>query len=915
VSAAGARAVATALVPLLAATVVAVLAAGIVVTATAGAAGPSELGPGSGAKAAPAADTRSRQTAATARTARAADAPRPLRRAVAGAPRAPSSPPLTSAGSTPGTGADGEVGVSAHAEADPLVGNGLASPLCQGALGRGELPQASRRDCETSGFVAAGSPTSNYGLDVHIDTGVLGISVWSAVQDLLIAPLWMALVWAVHALVVMLEWCFTIDLLDSPSVSAGVGAGLRHAQAAFTEPWLPLVLALASVLALYNGLIRRRVAETMGQAVLMLAMMVGGLWVMLDPQGTVGAVGGWANQASLGTLAASARGAPAGAGRVLADSMAMVFAETVEAPWCYMEFGAVGWCRSPARLSPQLHAAAIRIAADELARVSCKPSAESVSACVAAGGAEARALEHSAELLRDARSNGAIFLALPANGPARNSINEQGSLLAVMCQSSEATNCHGAMAAQAEFRTSGLTGARIGGLLLIVAGALGMLLLLGFIAVRLLAAALFSLLYLLLAPAAVLAPALGDGGRAVFRKWAAHLLGALVSKLLFSFLLGVVLAIIAILADLEALGWWTQWLLMSTFWWGAFARRHRALAVAAGAIGRESATRPPTIGHRVAAALGRQAALGSARSLGQRFSRQDTSSGGELARAGYQRAQTAAREQVERSLERDLGEASARVGASPEAQARLSARRAQLARIQSERGNALAGGEVRHAHELGHRAQRVEEQIDREQAQLNEARHTSHEAERSVQTTGSPYGRAEVEQRARFLDQQAALPASSRARTRASGERRDYVALAGLAGYSREEYGRLDPRAQRAARREVDRELALRKELSATANDLADVASVSSLRRSQQRKADRNFDSTLAQRIRDGGHGLPASRRERSPIDEWRGQRPIATGVTGGGDSTVVGGRESTVMQDAREVARRRKRQLGRDRS
>ena len=44
-----------------------------------------------------------------------------------------------------------------------------------------------------------------------------------------------------------------------------------------------------------------------------------------------------------------------------------------------------------------------------------------------------------------------------------------------------------------------------------------MVLVLGFIALRLLVAALFSLFFLLLAPAAVIAPALGDGGRAAFR--------------------------------------------------------------------------------------------------------------------------------------------------------------------------------------------------------------------------------------------------------------------------------------------------------------------------------------------------------------------------------------------------------------
>ena len=111
-----------------------------------------------------------------------------------------------------------------------------------------------------------------------------------------------------------------------------------------------------------------------------------------------------------------------------------------------------------------------------------------------------------------------------------------------------------------------------------------MVLLLGFIALRLLGAAIFSLFYLLIAPGMVLAPALGEGGRALFRRWAGHLLAAVVSKLLFSFLLGVVLAVLGILASLRALGWWTQWLLMSAFWWGAYLRRHQALGDRTGSV-------------------------------------------------------------------------------------------------------------------------------------------------------------------------------------------------------------------------------------------------------------------------------------------------------------------------------------------
>ncbi len=107
-----------------------------------------------------------------------------------------------------------------------------------------------------------------------------------------------------------------------------------------------------------------------------------------------------------------------------------------------------------------------------------------------------------------------------------------------------------------------------------------MVLALGFIALHLLGAALMSLLYLLLAPAAVLAPAFGEGGRAVFRGWAMRLLATVVSKLLFSLLLGTLLLMVRILLGLQGLGWWTQWLSISALWWGAFRQRHQVLGFA-----------------------------------------------------------------------------------------------------------------------------------------------------------------------------------------------------------------------------------------------------------------------------------------------------------------------------------------------
>ena len=298
--------------------------------------------------------------------------------------------------------------------------------------------------------------------------------------------------------------------------------------------------------------------------------------------------------------------------------MGDVFSGAIGDPWCFLEFGNVRWCSDPARLDARLHASALAIAGLERAQIGCRLSSGALGGCAQPGSEQARALSQSVQELHDAHTNGGLFLALPANQAMRNSINDPRSLFNVLCDGSEMP-CRGATAAQAEFRTEHGTEWRFMGLVFIWAGALGMLLLLGFIAMRLLGAAIASLLYLLLAPAAVLAPALGDGGRAAFRGWATRLLGAVMSKLTYSFLLGVMLLMQRILTvDLTALGWFTQWLLISAMWWGVFSRRHQVLSFAQGGTGHRE---PQSLARRVSSALETpRGALRAAGAAKRRFS-------------------------------------------------------------------------------------------------------------------------------------------------------------------------------------------------------------------------------------------------------------------------------------------------------
>jgi hypothetical protein len=849
-----------------------------------------------------------------------------------GSPRAPTEPPLASS-STGGTGGEsGKAGGGAGSDAsastpsssgDPLVSNGLGSPLCTAGTAPIELSSSAERDCELSGFQASEAPTSNYAFDVHIETGVLGLSsdmVASAVQNLLVTPVWMGLVWVVQALVVALEWAFTIDLLEGGAMS-GVADGLRTAQATFTQPWLLVVLAIAAVLAAYHGLVRRRVAETLGQALLTLIMIAVGLWVIADPLGTVGALARWTNQASLGALGAVSQGTPDHAQITLSEGMGEVFATGVGAPWCYMEFGNVHWCEDPHELDPRLHVEAQGLAEVDQHSSACYLKTGSLGGCVQPGSEQARLLDQSARLLREAHTNGELFLALPANQPQRNSITESGSLLHVLCDSEDATNCRGPTAQQAEFRTEDGTWPRAEGLLLILIGALGMILLLGFIAVRLLSAAIMSLFYLLLAPAAVLAPALGDGGRAAFRGWASRLLGAITAKLLYSVMLGVVLLMMRIVLSLH-FGWWVQWLLASVLWWGAFRHRdalwsdtfrhHQQILNLAGAgRGGGGGGRSRIGGMRLASMVmgGRETARLAGWAKGKiarpgpeaklRQTRAKMKIGGEQAKAK-------SAEQVARVLQHEHRDASKRVARAPETRSRIARARTQLRDVVGARETARAGGDTRRAIELDARAKRIESETAAEQRKLSAARRLTAGGERMWGV--GDHIKAEAHQRgARWLDGQAALPDNAAANR--EGRRRNYPALAGLVGHERGEYERMSPGAQRQVRLDIDRELRLRRELNKAAGGEPEVEQPQ-LRGGERRRATEHFDRDLKQRLSADGQGLAPSLRESSPIDRWREegrraeQRPERTAQDRAG--------ESQVTRDARARDAARRRQFGR---
>ena len=342
--------------------------------------------------------------------------------------------------------------------------------------------------------------------------------------------------------------------------------------------------------------------------------------------------------------------------------------------------------------------------------------------------------------------------------------------------------------------------------------------LIGFICLRLLGAALLALLYLLLAPVAVLAPALGDGGRDTFRRWSLRLLGAVVAKLIYSVFLGVALLMARILAELHGLGWWTQWLLIAAFWWIAFNHRHRLLETViheraesgrrASLANKLFATRqaiklaaPPAKALRSAARRNRDLLRHlPARVLGPGRRRADTERGEALA------------EQVARTLERDHAAAVATVAHAPRARARLAdlrSRRDRIGRAQREPGLAA---DPRRALSLQRRRRDLDAKIDAGERELAAARAAVPAGEERRRATGVVHDEPQRTRRAELLDREAEIrPLLARRRDRRVG-RRDYANLATLIGPGRAAYERMSEPERRRAQLAIDRELESRRE-------------------------------------------------------------------------------------------------------
>jgi hypothetical protein len=467
---------------------------------------------------------------------------------------------------------------------DPTTVLGVENPLCGQT---GELSAAQVQNCRASRSPEAAYPVGNYGWDIHIEEGGFIFSTLVPITSFVLqifSVIWLVLLLFLKGCLIVLGFTFSLSPFTNNHMLHQIGEGLSRFYANLTSPWLSTLFVVLGGWALYNGLIRRKAGETIGGMLAALTMMLGALWVIYAPGQTVGTLADVVNKTSLMAVSAPSSGHLSAPVRSYNDAMAKVWNQLTAVPFCAMDFSDVQWCLKAKPSQDALDAAKGGLSLSEpytQQMLSTLPKNEQ---------AAERALEERMKVLfGPAPTIRDLYLRFsPSSGP-RDALwdyyngkpdEHVGLPLNIGPQLNIGGGTDGVAPEKVSMQgRSGLV-TRMVLVLIFAVGLLGGLLLLLWLAMKLVMAAAASFVLVLAAPVAMFFPAFGQAGRSAFTRWATSLLGAVVAKFTFSALLGIVLLGSSVLG--AGVGGSSPTLgLIATmaFWWAVFLNREKFLAL------------------------------------------------------------------------------------------------------------------------------------------------------------------------------------------------------------------------------------------------------------------------------------------------------------------------------------------------
>ena len=491
-------------------------------------------------------------------------------------------------------------------QVDPITGLGIRNPVCDDPAGIHS--RDTRTSCEITGTPETTYPTSDYGFDVFIPTGVTHpIGDFTAGFVTILNGIWLGLLFVLKLTLTLLGLAFGLNPFSDGPTMARISAAVSQVYATVTEPWLSALVVCAGIAMAWRGLISRDVAGSVAGTIAAVAMLCLGIWVVHAPRESVGRLASFSNQVALGVIAAPQAGSLGDPTGSYAEAMSQVWSRLVEVPFAGLDFSDVNWALGPPPEDAVQKAneafcednTALTALAD-LQHIGIRTEQQCAAFAEKRFGRPKRVID--------------LYLRSSPGSAARAALWNYFD--------HEAADTYKPKVA-AQGGDGVIT--RLSMLALFAIGLLGALLLLAWLAIRLLTQAAIAFVLLLALPFTLFFPLLGDWGRRSFRRFGLALIGAVLAKVIYAAFLSVVLLGIVVLGSVDGSGGSaTGFLLSAAFSWAVFLKRgeligwisvgeHERLAgfgvggIAGFAIGRRVARTPAKAARSATVAGARQA--------------------------------------------------------------------------------------------------------------------------------------------------------------------------------------------------------------------------------------------------------------------------------------------------------------------
>jgi hypothetical protein len=437
----------------------------------------------------------------------------------------------------------------------------------------------------TGGGIFGRYPIANYQLDQYFPAISVGLT--SGVDVSGVAPmiayffaevLWLITAFLANGVITLFGFAFNLDLVNgngSPGSGAltPISSAIHNLYAnTFGAPWLVAAIVLAGCWAMWKALVQRRYTETAGALAVSLLYCVLAIGIVTQPERTIAPASKLSNQLSTALLSLTNQGSISNEQQAKSQASDQLFELLVLNPWTVLEFGGTEHCTTTS--AGKTRSVAVR-------PLSSDPVQDSRLAAQLESGVEDKA--EGKTCINNRHKYASHFLAYTFQSPGRNSEHEaleHGSDEDL--PSSDPAKTDGsyplgqADEPAAEAMGKGGQYQRLLLAIIVLAGEIGAVLLLGALALGVILAQILLLTLLCFAPVALLLAVFPGRGHDFFRSWLAKLAGYLTRKVIYSLILAIVLAVCQALDDVTSnLGWLLAFVLQAAFLWTVFIQRER----------------------------------------------------------------------------------------------------------------------------------------------------------------------------------------------------------------------------------------------------------------------------------------------------------------------------------------------------